>query len=182
MDLTEKILSTEVVFKGRYLQTEVQTVRLPDGRQAKREIVVPPNAVAVLPLDTQSMVYLVRQYRTSIRQINLEVPAGVIEPDEDPLQTARRECAEETGMQPGTLKPLCSFFHSVGFSTGKIQLFLATDLTPTGGGPSLDSTEFLEVVRMPFEEFYGKIARGEIQDSKSIVAALWVHQHIFTND
>jgi ADP-ribose pyrophosphatase len=175
MDLEEKLLRTEIVFKGQYVQTEVQTVRLPDGKEARREIVSPPDAVGILAIDASQKVYLVRQYRPAIRQITIEIPAGIIENGEDPLRTADRECQEETGMQPGQLTPLCSFYHSVGFSTGKIQVFLAENLKATDSSHT-EPGEFLQVITMQFEEFFDKILRNEIVDSKSIVAALWYKQ------
>lgn len=175
MVFEQKVLKREVVFKGRYVQTEVQTVLLPDGEQAVREIVSPPDAVGILAIDESSRVYLVRQYRPAIQQVTLEIPAGIIDGDEDPLITADRECQEEIGMKPGSLKPLCSFYHSVGFSTGRIQIVLGERLTPVSHTRH-DSDEFLEVMTLSFEEFYQKVIRGEIVDSKSIVAALWYQQ------
>lgn len=176
MELEEKVTATDVVFQGKYLRTEVQTVLLPDGQQATREIVSPPDAVAVLAVEKDTAgnrkVHLVRQYRTAIRKTTLEIPAGIIEAGEDPLETADRECREEIGMAPQRLEPLCSFYHSVGFSTGRIQIVLADKLKPLAK-PQPDPHELLEAVTLDLNVFYEKIFRGEIFDSKSIVAALW---------
>lgn len=175
MDFEQKVVKTEVVFKGRYVQTEVQTVLLPDGRQATREIVSPPDAVGILAIDEFSKVYLVRQYRPAIKKVTIEIPAGIIDGDENPLETADRECQEETGMKPGSLKPLCSFYHSVGFSTGKIQIVVAEKLTPVTDA-HYDPDEFLEVMTLSFQDLFQKVISGEIVDSKTIVATLWYHQ------
>ena len=175
MNLEQKVVKTEVVFEGRYVKTEVQTVLLPDGRQATREIVSPPDAVGILAIDQSSKVYLVRQYRSAIQRVTLEIPAGIMDGDDEALETADRECQEEISMKPGSLKPLCSFYHSVGFSTGKIQIVLAEKLTPVVD-PHIDPDEFLEVITLDFGTLYQKVIKGEIVDSKTIVATLWYHQ------
>jgi ADP-ribose pyrophosphatase len=176
MNFEQKVVKTEVVFKGRYVQTEVQTILLPDGSQATREIVSPPDAVGVLAIDELSNVYLVRQYRPAIKKVTIEIPAGIIDGGENPLETANRECQEEISMKPGTLKPLCSFYHSVGFSTGKIQIVVAEKLTPVTDA-HYDPDEFLEVLTLSFQELFQKVINGEIVDSKTIVATLWYHQN-----
>jgi ADP-ribose pyrophosphatase len=175
MNLDQKVIKTEVVFKGRYVRTEVQTILLPDGRQTTREIVSPPDAVGILAIDQSSKVYLVRQYRPAIQRVTLEIPAGIMDGDESALQTADRECQEEISMKPGSLKHLCSYYHSVGFSTGKIQIVLAEKLTPAVDA-HIDPDEILEVITLDFETLYQKVTEGEIVDSKTIVATLWYHQ------
>ena len=85
--LEEELLHRKVVFKGRYLSTEVRTVRLPDGREATREVVIPPDAVGILPVDSSGNVYLVRQYRAPLEMVTLEIPAGILEPGEIPEQS-----------------------------------------------------------------------------------------------
>ncbi len=164
-----------MVFQGRYVRTELQTVVLPDGTKATREIVSPPDAVGILPMDRDSRVYLVRQYRPAIRKITVEIPAGVIDPGEDALQTAERECREEIQMRPASLTPLCSFYHSVGFSTGKITVVLAQDLEPVDEAHS-EPGEFLEVLSMPFDALLEQVLTGAIVDSKTIIGALWYQQ------
>jgi ADP-ribose pyrophosphatase len=160
------------VYQGHYLRAEERTVRLPDGREARREVVVPPNAVGVLPVTDAGTVYLVRQYRTAVERAILEIPAGILEPGEDPAQTARRECAEEIGLAPRRLDPLFGYYHSVGFSTGRIEVFLGRDLQPAPDARP-DGTEVLEVVVMPFVELLDRVRRGDIVDSKTLLAALW---------
>ena len=174
--LDEEILRREVVFHGRYVTTEVRTVRLANGQEATREIVSPPNAVGILPIDANGSVHLVRQYRSALDRVILEIPAGIIDPGETPETTARRECEEETGMIPGRISRLCRFYHSVGFSTGCIELFVATDLTPSAHHHS-EPGELLEQVVMPFDELARLVDAGEIVDSKTIVATLWHQRH-----
>ncbi len=174
-NLKETLLHKEVVFKGNYLLTEKQTVRLPDGSEANREVVCPPDAAAVLPIDDAGRVYLVRQYRTAIDQLTLEIPAGILDPGEKPIETAGRECAEEVGLRPQRLDFLFRYYHAVGFSTGQIAVFLGRDLTPQSDY-HLDAGEFIEVVELPFREAYQKAISGEIVDSKTLLALLWYQQ------
>ncbi|MFZ5877375.1 MAG: NUDIX hydrolase [Nitrospirota bacterium] len=179
--LNESVIAARTVYHGRYLRAEERTVRLPDGREARREIVVPPNAVGVLPITDDGTVYLVRQYRTALERAILEIPAGILEPGEDPEQTARRECGEEIGLSPARLDPLVGYYHSVGFSTGRIEVFLGRDLQPAPHAEP-DGTEFIEVVTMPFEELLDRVRRGEIVDSKTLLAALWYRAFVETTD
>ncbi len=173
--MIEHLIRKKIVYQGKYVRTEEQTLRLPDGTEAIREIVSPPDAVGILPIDKNETVYLVRQYRPAIEQITLEIPAGILDPGEEPKDTAARECEEEIGMKPGKLTFLFSYYHSVGFSTGKIYLFLATDLIPSAEGHS-DPEEFLERVTLPFSDLYQKGISGGIIDSKTLLASLWYHQ------
>lgn len=172
IELRETLLGARPVYEGRYLRVEERTVRLPDGREARREIVAPPNAVGVLPITGDGIVYLVRQYRTALERAILEIPAGILEPGEHPVHTARRECGEEIGLSPARLDPLFGYYHSVGFSTGRIDVFLGRDLQPAPHAKP-DGTEFIEVVTMPFDELLDRVRRGEIVDSKTLLAALW---------
>ena len=179
--LEERLLRRKLVFDGKYIKTEVRTVRLPDGRQATREVVSPPNAVGILPIDASGNVYLVRQYRTALERVIIEIPAGILEDGETPEDTGHRECEEEVGMIPGKLERLCGFYHSVGFSTGRIEIYLATELRRS----SLvhrEHGEFLEKVVMPYTELLQLTLAGEIVDSKTVVAVLWYHQRFLYKD
>jgi ADP-ribose pyrophosphatase len=173
--LDERLIRREVVFEGRYLKTEVRTVMLPDGRSSTREVVSPPNAVGILPIDATGNVHLVRQYRTALEKTILEIPAGIFEPGERPEATGRRECEEEVGMIPGRMERLCGYYHSVGFSTGRIEIYLATELKPSSLVHN-EHGEFLEKVILPYEQLLQMTLSGEIVDSKTIVAVLWYRQ------
>lgn len=173
--IESQLIRTKVVYQGKYVRTEEQIVKHPDGSEGVMEIVSPPDAVGVLPIDADGRVYLVRQYRHAIRQITLEIPAGILDTGETPEETGKRECEEEIGFTPGPLNLLCSYYHSVGFSTGKISVFWATGLVASQGAHT-DPHEFIERVIIPFEVLYQKVIAGEIVDSKTILAALWYQQ------
>jgi ADP-ribose pyrophosphatase len=169
--LVERVMSRERLFDGKYLYLERLTVRLPDGQNAEREIVRVRNAVAVLPVDADANVYLVRQHRTAIGMTLLEVPAGLIDANENKHDTAVRECEEEIGYRPKILRELITYAHAEGYSTGFITLFLGTDLEYSGTG-HLDPHEFVEPVTMPFEELFKLVRSNQIVDSKTILCTL----------
>ncbi|MBI3610440.1 MAG: NUDIX hydrolase [Nitrospirae bacterium] len=175
MSLEEKLIRTKTVYSGKYVQAEERTVRLPDGREAVREIVRPPDAVGVLPIEADGTVHLVRQYRQAIGQVTLEIPAGIINPGESKEETGRRECEEEAGVRPAEMEWLFRYYHSVGFSTGNIEIYLGTELAKDSP-LNPDDGEFLERVRMPFDELYRLAVTGQIVDSKTMLAVLW-YQH-----
>ena len=177
MKLIERVVGKRVVYAGGYLSTELHTVILPDGRQARRDIVRPPDAVAIVPIDDDGRIYLVRQYRTAIRRAIYEIPAGIIDPGEKPAATARRECEEEIGFRPRRLTRLSTFYSSVGFSTGSIDLFLAEGLTPGRSGRH-DATEFLQVKALPLDMAYRWVLTNRIVDAKSIIGILWARQRL----
>jgi len=173
--LDEEVIRRETVFRGKYLSAEVRTVRFHDGHEATREIVTPPNAVGILPVDSGGNVHLVRQYRTPLERVILEIPAGILEPGESAEATGRRECEEEVGVIPGKMEHLCGYYHSVGFSTGRIELYLATGLTPSTL-VHRERGEVLERVVMPYRRLLEMVLAGEVVGSQTLVAVLWYHQ------
>ncbi len=177
MKLIERVIGKRVVYSGSYLSTEQRTVMLPDGRQAIRDIVRPPNAVAIVPIDDAGRVYLVRQYRPAIRRAIYEIPAGIIDHGELPTTTARRECEEEIGFRPRRLFKLCTFYSAVGFSTGSIRLFLALGLL-AGRSGHRDTTEFLQIHAIPFERAHHWVLKNRIVDAKTIIGILWAEQRL----
>ena len=168
----EWIVKRETRYAGRYIELQELTVRLPDGRTASREVVRVRDAVAVLPLDQEERVYLVRQHRPAVEKTLLEAPAGLIDPGEEPEEAAVRECEEEIGFRPGRLIRLVRYAHAEGYSSGFITLFIGTDLEPSGP-LRLDETEHLENVRIPFSDLLERVRSNEIQDSKTILASLF---------
>ncbi|NQT25419.1 NUDIX hydrolase [candidate division KSB1 bacterium] len=170
-DLTETIQKLEKIYSGSYMDVEKQFLRLPDGREAVREIVHVRNAVAVLPILSSGDVVLVRQYRPAIQKTILEIPAGLLDDGEDEESAAKRECEEETGYRPKKLQRLLHYAHAEGYSTGWITLFVATDFEQTGQ-ISLDNTEHLEPVQMSFTELQNLVLQNEIVDSKTILSAI----------
>ena len=177
MKLIERVIGKKVVYAGHYLSTEQHAVILPDGRRTIRDIVRPPDAVAVVPIDEDGLIYLVRQYRSAIRRAIYEIPAGIIDEGERPATTARRECEEEIGLRPRKLIKLCKFYAAVGFSTGSVQLFMAQGLT-AGRRAHSDATEFLQVHAIPFELALRWVLTNRIVDAKSIIGILWAKQRL----
>lgn len=179
--LTEVVVESEILRRGRYLTFRIDTIERADGSRAKREIVGHPGAVAILAIDPEDRVLLVRQFRTPAGGVLLEVPAGTLDVDprtgavEDHAAAARRELEEETGYRAGTWRLLTSFWTAPGFATELMHLYLATDLVPADAdrlGP--DEDERLELERLPFAEAVAAAEHGEIADAKSLVALLWL--------
>jgi ADP-ribose pyrophosphatase len=158
------------VFRGRTIRLNVDRVRLPNGREMDFEIVHHPGAAAVVPVLDGGEVLMVRQYRYATGGWLLEVPAGKLDPGEDPETCARREVEEEVGFRPGTLTPLGWIWATPGFADEKIWLYLATGLEATAQG--LQDDEVLNVERMPLAEAVAQAASGAIEDSKSTCALL----------
>ncbi|MCL6637457.1 MAG: NUDIX hydrolase [Alicyclobacillus sp.] len=163
--------SRETVYQGGFLRLERWTVQLPDGRQADRDIVRHPGAVAILAEPVPGSVLCVKQFRPATEQWLLEIPAGKLEPGEPPEQCARRELAEETGYQADSWQALYSFYTSPGFADERITLFYATGLTPGTAQP--DADEFVEVMTLTREQAAAAVAAGDITDAKTLVALLW---------
>jgi len=168
--LDEKILSSEPVYLGKLVKLYVDTVQLPDGTQSTREIVRHPGAVAIVPLLASGEVVLVRQFRGAADRVLLEIPAGTLEPGEEPLAAAGRELQEEAGYRPGKLERLGGEYTAPGYTSEFIHLFLATDLVPSR--LAQDADEFLEVVTLPLGEALRQVENGEIQDGKTIIGLL----------
>ena len=170
MDLTEKMVTSQQVFKGRILDVRVDKVALPNGRQSTREIVHHPGGVAILALDGEGRVLTVTQYRYAYGKMLLEIPAGKLEPGEDPREAAVRELREETGAVAGCFEPLGEIYPSPGYCDEIIRLYLARDLT--FGDTDPDEDEFLTLWPIPFPQMVEKILAGEITDAKTVAAVL----------
>ncbi|MCA9909401.1 MAG: NUDIX hydrolase [Anaerolineae bacterium] len=168
----EIILKQQPIYKGRIVDLSVVDVQLPDGKTSQREIVKHPGAVAIVALDPDQRVVLVRQYRTAAERILLEIPAGTLNPGEDPLVCAERELQQETGFFPGKLVSLGGIFVAPGYTTEYIHLFVANDLRASR--LAADDDEFIEVSHVPLAEALAMIERGEICDGKSVAGLLRV--------
>ena len=166
----EPTVSSRLIYDGRVVKLRVDTVRLPSGQTAQREIVEHRGAVAMVALDVDGNVLLVRQYRKPAERFLLEIPAGTLDPGEAPEACARRELVEETGHEPGRLVPLAGFYSSPGFCTEYLHVYLATDLRPARGHPDVD--EEIQLVRLPVAECLRLVRAGDICDAKSIVGLL----------
>ena len=174
MDLTEQTVSSQTIFEGHIVKLTLDQVRLPDGNPASREVVYHPGGVAVLALDEENNVYLVRQYRYPIRQLLLELPAGKLDhgAEEDRLLGAKRELSEETGLEAEEWTYLGYTLASPGFCTEALHMYLASKLTRKQ--QHLDEDEFLDVVVMPFEQLVRQVMDGTITDAKTVSTTLKV--------
>ncbi len=172
--LREEVLSSEVVFSGRLFEVEVRRVRLPDGREATREVVKHGGAVALVPVLDDGRVLLVRQFRSAVGEALLEIPAGTLEPGEDPETCAARELEEETGHRAGRLERLFSSYLAPGYSSEMLHTFLALDLVRPipGGAPHTDRDELVRVQAIPLREALGLIHSGALRDAKTICGLL----------
>lgn len=169
--LKEEFLTGERVYSGKVIRVDACRVRLPDGNTALREIVHHNGAVAIIPIDHEGYVTLVRQDRIAIGRLTWEIPAGKLEgPDEDPFSAAVRELEEETGLHAAHWQELTVINTTAGFCDEKITIYLATELSQHSS--HTDDDEFLSVARFPLDELTEKVMRGELQDSKTIIALL----------
>jgi ADP-ribose pyrophosphatase len=163
-------LEVREIFHGRVVRLRVEKVRLPNGHVSELELIRHPGAAAVVPVDAEGRVLLVRQYRHATEDWILEVPAGKLDGAEPPESCAAREVEEETGFSPGRLTSMGWIWTTPGFTDEKISLFLATDLEP--GRQDLQTDEALTVERVPLSEAVAMAERGEIRDAKSVCALL----------
>lgn len=168
--LCEAIDSEEKAWEGRIFDVDTLRVTLPDGRPARRDVVRHPGAVALVALTDDGRVCLVRQYRTALDRVTVELPAGKLDPGEDPEHCARRELLEETGFEAEKLALLTSIVTSCGFSDELIHIYMATGLTFVGSDP--DADEFLNVDLVDTEEFVDAVLDGRVEDAKTVVGAL----------
>lgn len=169
MDFMEKTLTQRYEFEGRIMKARVDTVELPNGRTATREVCEHVGGVGVLPIDGEGNVYLVRQYRYPYGSEMLEIPAGKIDHGpEGHLSCGVRELREETGFTADYMTYLGEVYPSPGFLTEVLHLYCATGLHAGDCDP--DEDEFVETVKMTVAELEQRIARGEIRDGKTIAA------------
>ena len=172
-DLSEKPLSSELVFDGKLLKVRRDVVRLPDGGQATREYIRHPGAVAVVPLFDDGSLLLERQFRYPHAREFIEVPAGKLEPNEPQLETAKRELLEETGYAAAEWQHLGTIHTAIAYTDEAIGLYLAKKLAKAGT-PQLDAGEFVETLIVPFDEALAMVRDGRITDAKTVAALLWV--------
>jgi ADP-ribose pyrophosphatase len=163
----EVTLSSQPIFQGKVISLQVDTVQLPNGKTATREIIKHPGAVAVLALVDDKML-VVEQYRKPLGRTLVEIPAGKLDAGEDPMDAAKRELEEETGYRCDTLKLICSFYTSPGFADEIIHLYVADQLIQ--GEAHLDEDEFLDCESITLEEAQQLIREQRISDAKTITA------------
>ncbi|QTX31233.1 NUDIX hydrolase [Aminithiophilus ramosus] len=172
MDPKETALSSKTLFEGRIVTLRVDEVELDSGHRTTREVITHAPAVALIALTDRGEIFLVRQYRHPVGRVILEIPAGLVEPGEEPRETARRELMEEVGQDAGRIEEIGRFYSSPGFSDEVIILFLATELTPRR--LEADDDEDLRVLSLPLEDFAQALDEEEIKDSKTVAALWWL--------
>ena len=170
MDLTEKTLESREVYRGRILRVREDRVLLPNGQEAQREIVEHPGGVGILALDADGCAVMVRQYRYAFGQTLLEIPAGKREKGEQPDETARRELQEEVGATAGRWTELGTLIASPGCYGETLYLYMAEELH--FGATHPDEDEFLEPLRVPFDEAVRQCMDGTLTDAKTVAAIL----------
>ena len=169
MPFVEKTLKSEQLYDAGFFKMHKDIVEARGG-QSVRILIDHNGAVAVAALTPENKLLMVRQYRKSYEKVLLEIPAGKLEKDEDPMACAIRELKEETGMQAEKVESLGQMYATPGYCSEIIHLFLATGLSFGEGNP--DDGEFLQLVKMPLSEAIEKIETNEISDAKTMVALL----------
>lgn len=165
------VRSTRTVFEGRVFRVGVDRVLLPHGREVDLEIVHHPPSVVLLPLQDAEHVWMVRQYRHAIGQWIWELPAGSLDPGESVEEAAARECREEVGLQPGVIQRLASLYPTPGYCDELMMFLRLSDLARPGdqSAVAIDEDEAIEVGLFSIAEARSMVARGEIQDMKTVV-------------
>ena len=166
----EKKLATQQIYKGRAVNIRVDTVEKAGGTKTTREVVEHSDCVAVVALDEQGNILLVRQFRHAVDRFLLEIPAGGIDPGEEPTDSVRRELQEEIGYFPREIDKLGGFYATPGYGTEYLHCFVATDLV--AARLVAEDTDDIELIRVSPDEVPRLIASGEICDAKSIAALL----------
>lgn len=176
-DRQVKLLGSETIYEGRVVRLRRDEIELPGGRRSQLEIVAHPGAAAIVPLDGEGRVLLVRQYRYAPGgRWLLEVPAGKLDPGEEPLACIAREIEEETGFRARRIERIGEIVTAPGFTDERIHLFEARDLEP--GTLAHGSDEEIEVHRIPFARVLAMVENGEINDAKSVVGLYRARQRL----
>jgi len=173
--LREERLSGEDIYGGIFLQMKRDQVSLPDGKQAVREYLTHPGAVAILAILDDGRVLMERQYRYPVAKACIEIPAGKLEVGEDRLLCAKRELEEETGYRASKWSFIRRIHPVISYSTEFIDIYLAQGLV--SGKSHLDDEEFLDVFAAPLEQLITWVEDGEITDVKTTIATYWLDRY-----
>ena len=173
--LREERISGEDIYGGIFLNMKRDRVSLPDGQEAVREYLTHPGAVAILAILDDGRILLERQYRYPIAKVCMEIPAGKLDPNEDPLVCAQRELEEETGYSASKWSYVRRIHPVISYSTEFIDIYLAEGLQP--GKSRLDEEEFLDVFAAPLDEILAWVEQGVITDVKTTIAIYWLDRY-----
>jgi ADP-ribose pyrophosphatase len=176
LSFPETIISDQQIFEGKIFNLKLRQVKLRDGQTVRREVIINKGAVVIVPLTANHEVRLLRQYRAAAEKWIIELPAGGLEPGEDPGLAAPRELLEETGDQAATWQKLHGFYSAPGILTEFLHLYLATNLTPGPNHAEFD--EHIEVLTVPWTEAMAMIRRHEIEDAKTIAGLMLAGLHL----
>jgi len=174
--MSYEILKSQVVYRGKIFDIVKKKIKLPDGREGNFDIINHNDSVAILPVDREKKVWLVRQYRYPIAKHLLEIPAGVMEDGEDPMECAQRELREEIGMGAEKMEPLGQFYLAGGYSTEYMHVFLASGLFKSYAKP--DDDEFIRIEKYPILEILQMAKNGELEDAKTFAALFLAYSRL----
>ena len=172
--LIETRVSGVEAYDGYFLKVAKDQVCLPDGKPATREFIRHPGAVVILPVFDDGSVLLERQYRYPLDRVFIELPAGKIDPGEDPLACAKRELQEETGYTAQDWQFVCTIHNAIAYSDEHLDIFIARGLT--AGKSALDEGEFLDVFIATQEDFMTWVREGKVTDVKTVIGAFWLEK------
>lgn|SRR5690606_3750512 len=170
----EKTTQTKVIYEGKVVQLQVDDVLLPNGKEAKRELIKHPGAVAIIPITKDKKIVMVEQYRKPLEKSIIEIPAGKLEKGESPEITAVRELEEETGYTTKKLTKVTSFYTSPGFADEIMYIYVSDELEKLDFPPALDEDEFVEIHELTLAEAKQYIQEQRIHDAKTIYAILYL--------
>ncbi|MCK5520125.1 MAG: NUDIX hydrolase [Candidatus Marinimicrobia bacterium] len=176
MNLEEKKISGELIYKGIFLELQKDIVELPNGKQCVREFIHHPGAVVIIPILDNGDVVMERQFRYPSGQVFLELPAGKIDAGEDHRTCGERELLEETGYLAKNFEYIGKLHPGIGYTDEIIYIYKATGLKNVGS--KLDEDEFLEVFTAPLNEIYEMMLAGKITDAKTMISLFWVKHHL----
>jgi len=168
--MEHQFIRKENKYKGHVFDVSKVYVKLPDGRERAYDLVEHGNSVTIVPVTEDGQLYFVAQHRIGSGDTLLELPAGVLDGDEEPRSAASRELQEEIGKAPGELIEISGFYLAPGYTDEYMVVFLAKNLSDSSLDP--DEDEFLEIIKLPITEVYKKAAAGEIQDGKTLASLL----------
>ena len=178
-DLKEDKISSTQIFSGKLIDLYLDKVRLPNGKKSTREWIDHPGAVCIVPILDNGDVLLIRQFRYGPREEFIEIPAGKIDKNEDPLKCGLRELEEETGYRTNKLTFLTNIHPAIGFSNEKMWMYLAEELELSK--KKLDEDEFLELLPTPLNQAIEWVFSGKITDVKTIIGIMWMKELKFNH-